>query len=104
MPGQAGQLLHGTSISGSALVEVPLKPDMQSPRGDPSLRAAADAVGKGLLSVGNTGTLLNVASWSQGYSYREQLGEVRGELCMLAESMRVGRPSGCCSSEQVGSG
>lgn len=33
-------------------------------------------MGKGLLSGGNTGTVLNVASWSQGYSYREQLGRL----------------------------
>lgn len=60
-------------------VEVPLRPDMQSPRGDPSLRVAVEkAVGKGFLSDGDTGTLLNVASWSQGNRYREQLGKLEG--------------------------
>lgn len=58
-------------------MEIPLRPDMQFSKGDPSLRAAAEeAMGKGLLSGGNTGTLLNVASWSQGYIYREQLGKL----------------------------
>lgn len=33
-------------------------------------------MGKCLLSGGNTGTLLNVANWSQGYSDREQLGKL----------------------------
>lgn len=53
-----------------------LRPDMQFRRGEPSLRATAEAMGKGLLSGGNTGTVLNVASWSQGYSYREQVGRL----------------------------